>query len=349
MRKGKSEKIRKTTGKRAIRAFSKAGVFLRSLVTNNLSIKILSVLFAILLWGYIVTETNPETIKVFRNVPVRIVGETALHESGFATTIPPSELIPDGITVRAGIGIKEYSSVSAIHVDASLDLSQVNHLGTNRINITVQSVNPALKIKSYSREYIDVNVEKYVNKNIHVGVEFENELPKNIWRGEAEVYPDIVSLSGPESVINSIAEASVIIDQSKLKRSLNGDTYPLSFYTASGQDVATKNITVSSLVGVRMSVKHKKVVLFDVTNSILNADKLQEGYEIVDISYVYPGENNMITLLGSEDALDKIGEQVRSNPIDLNGLSSSLLSVKRKLILPDNIEALDGSEVLISV
>ena len=47
---------------------------------NNLSLKIISVIVAIILWLYAVSELNPETTKTITDVPVEVINMDALNE-----------------------------------------------------------------------------------------------------------------------------------------------------------------------------------------------------------------------------------------------------------------------------
>jgi hypothetical protein len=50
------------------------------LLKNNLSLKIISVIVAIILWLYAVSELNPETTKPINDIPVEIINMQILNE-----------------------------------------------------------------------------------------------------------------------------------------------------------------------------------------------------------------------------------------------------------------------------
>ena len=51
---------------------------LKTFFTKNLAIKILSLVFAMLLWGYVLMTQNPQREKTISNVKVSIEGEADL-------------------------------------------------------------------------------------------------------------------------------------------------------------------------------------------------------------------------------------------------------------------------------
>ena len=49
---------------------------------NNLTLKLLSVVFAIILWSFTITRTNPHRTKRISDIPITAVGLASLEESG---------------------------------------------------------------------------------------------------------------------------------------------------------------------------------------------------------------------------------------------------------------------------
>ena len=53
-----------------------------SYFTNNLTLKLLSVVFAIILWSFTITRTNPQRTKRISDVPITAVGLASLESNG---------------------------------------------------------------------------------------------------------------------------------------------------------------------------------------------------------------------------------------------------------------------------
>ena len=51
---------------------------LKSFFTKNIAIKVISLMFAILLWGYVLMTQNPPRVKTVTDVTVSIEGEADL-------------------------------------------------------------------------------------------------------------------------------------------------------------------------------------------------------------------------------------------------------------------------------
>ena len=58
--------------------------WLKGFFTKNLALKIVSLLFAMLIWGYVMVEVNPKRVKTITDVPISFSGESSLHDRGLA-------------------------------------------------------------------------------------------------------------------------------------------------------------------------------------------------------------------------------------------------------------------------
>lgn len=67
-----NENKRKDLGKRIL-----AG--LKTFFSKNIALKIISLAFAVLLWGYVMMETDPERTKIISDVTVSFDGEDELQ------------------------------------------------------------------------------------------------------------------------------------------------------------------------------------------------------------------------------------------------------------------------------
>ena len=55
---------------------------LKRFFTKNLSVKIVALLFAMILWGYVLTDLNPYRVKTLSNVTTSFDGEAELMGQG---------------------------------------------------------------------------------------------------------------------------------------------------------------------------------------------------------------------------------------------------------------------------
>ena len=54
--------------------------WLKGFFTKNLALKIVSLLFAMLIWGYVMVEVNPKRVKTITDVPVSFTVESSQQD-----------------------------------------------------------------------------------------------------------------------------------------------------------------------------------------------------------------------------------------------------------------------------
>ena len=92
------------------------------LLKNNLSLKIISVVVAIILWLYAVSELNPETTKTFNDIPIEIINMNVLNEKNLTLAENPEQII----TVRIRGLANDIRKVNISNLKAVLDLSEID-------------------------------------------------------------------------------------------------------------------------------------------------------------------------------------------------------------------------------
>ena len=129
-------------------------------LTNNIGLKVMSLLFAIILWMLVVNVDDPVDEETFRNVPVQV-----LHEEIFTTKASTYSIL-DGnetvsVTVRARRKVLSDVRSSDITVTADIRKRVSNSLSDATLPTDVE-------IKGFEGDY----VEAYTNpRNIQIEIE----------------------------------------------------------------------------------------------------------------------------------------------------------------------------------
>ena len=108
-------------------------------LTDNLGLKLLSLLLAILLWNYVISSnpsiTRPKTLF---NITGYVSGQSTLNTYGLALLEDPEEAL-SGISVTVEAPQASYSRVSSDNVQVPLDLSNVRAAGTQEVRLRATS------------------------------------------------------------------------------------------------------------------------------------------------------------------------------------------------------------------
>ncbi len=113
--------------------------FLRRLFLHNLTLKLVSLLFAIIIWGswcsYSMTTMR---IKSFDDVTSRYTNEAALETAGLALADEPEAMTQTALA-RVDIARSQYEDLLASDVTLTVDLSQVQQAGEVTLPIAMQT------------------------------------------------------------------------------------------------------------------------------------------------------------------------------------------------------------------
>ena len=86
--------------------------WLKGFFTKNLALKIVSLLFAMLIWGYVMVEVNPKRVKTITDVPISFSGESSLHDRGLAVRGDRDDILGNA-TVRVKVQLTDYTGLDS--------------------------------------------------------------------------------------------------------------------------------------------------------------------------------------------------------------------------------------------
>ena len=105
-------------GKRCLEA-------LKAFCTKNVALKVVALLFAILLWGYVLTDQNPQRTKTVANVNTSFEGEAELLAQGLCVRGDRKEVLSN-VTVQVRTQITNYASLGSGQVNAAISLRNIS-------------------------------------------------------------------------------------------------------------------------------------------------------------------------------------------------------------------------------
>ena len=180
--------------------------FWKKVLFHNLSIKILSFLGALLVWLFIVNIDDPYKTKSYM-VHVDLTNEDALR-----SVHKVYEIVEGGTaTVRVRGRRSVVDNLDASDIKATADLSELS--AVNSVDIK-----PSLKIATSSdvelecTQVLKVSLEDMETKQVKVTVETEGTPAEGYTVGSCNAKPNVIEVSGGESVIDRIATVKVTLN-----------------------------------------------------------------------------------------------------------------------------------------
>ncbi len=313
-------------------------------LTNNWGLKLVSFIFAVLLWLVVVNVDNPVKAKPFDDITVKLLNTNIIRDEGLVYEILDSTDQVD-VTVSAPRSYLELLSKDDIVAVADFN----NITAANTINITYYSKRYNDKITNFkgSIESVKLNIEKEKTLKLVLKTEAVGEVMDGYVVGRVTTDQNQVRISGPESVVSQIKTAVVSVDVSGTTSNIA--TYAdVGLYDADGNEIESESIkkNVDSVkVGVEILAKQTIPLKF----STMGAPA--DGYQVTGEIMSTPSE---ITIAGSADALRNITQlEIPAEALDITGITESLTqTINVKNYLPDGIILVDNEnngKVVVSV
>ena len=306
-----------------------------NLFRNNLVLKIMAVLFAVILWSYVISEMNPIRTRDLDNINIRYENMDKLT----ANNLYISQIL-ETVDVRVEIRQSEVKSLSDQDVIARVDLGGINSPGeyTRKIEATlpnglVSVVNPAT---------VSFYVDRYDTKAVPVNINLIGSVPNGYHADEPVITPSVVAVSGAYTDVKNVASAVCNIDLNGLTHGYN-KSMEIDLLDNNGNIIDKTLFTDIPSVIVNLTVQSKKTVPVDVQSSIIDQDYVAAGYEVADIT----------CLPASVDIAGDAGKLLGINSISLAPYSVSGKSASESVLLdyqlPEGVSVLTTEKAQIFI
>ncbi len=314
--------------------------WLKGFFTKNLALKIVSLLFAMLIWGYVMVEVNPKRVKTITDVPISFSGESSLHDRGLAVRGDRDDILRN-VTVRVKVQLTDYTGLDASDISASVSLRPVNKADTYKLKIDATS--SLGTVENVSPSEITIEVDELATMLVPIDVEYSGELPYGYWKSEPTLASQSIKVSGPRDDVSTISKAICTIDLEDRTTSYN-EAILLKYVDKNGDEIDTALFldTLPSVV-VKMDVMRIVELPINAADAVLGADALPANYEVYDVV----ATPTTVRVVGSESALSGL-TGIKIENIDVSGSTSS---VQQNVVItaPEGTTLLDDPNITVYV
>jgi len=295
------------------------------IVASKRFLLLMSLLLALLTWSALVasdaTMTRP---KFFANVPVNVTNESTLKSRGYIVMDDIKELVPS-VRMTVEVTQQNYNRVTSTSYNPHFDLSKVEGIGENTlyINYSSQLYGPVIDCEP---ESITVNVERYMTRRVPVVLELTGFAQDNVYLDSYRTDPNMLSVSGPQSLVTSVARAVAKLDLSTLSldRASDRTALDVELQDAAGQVIVSDKLEITNQTVITDSVVVDTEVvpaaMVPLAIESLVAGEPAEGYELVNI-YV---EQDALRVAAKEELLGSIEFITADTPLDITGATESM-------------------------
>ncbi len=203
-------------------------------------LKISSLVIAIILWFYVVYQENPVYSTWITNVPVAMHNVSADFESGKLVLMNGNnETVDIKINGRRRL-ISTVTDRAANNV--YVDMKNVTEPGTYNLPINANFGIDGVEVLQIKPDKCTVVVSRVVTEEREITVKTKNDVQEGFAAGNISISPVSVKLTGPENLIDTVAECSITIDLAGVVEDIRG-SYKIKFYDAKGSEITDTSIT----------------------------------------------------------------------------------------------------------
>lgn len=283
-------------------------------MSNKFITEILSLAIAVVLWFIVGNINDPVKTRPISGIPVQIVNEEVLESINKVYEITEGDTV--SITVRGKQSIVE--QLSTEDFTATADLSKLSIVNAVPIDVSLADSSTRsqdVEITLGRVNTMKVKIEDRAETMIPVTVETKGEVASGYAIGSKSSSPNMVEVSGSESLIQRLKEIKVQVDVDGASKNIS-TRQSVKFYDQNGDAVESASIECeTAAVDVVVELWHTKEIPLTMETTGEPAD----GYGISSFDY----EPKTVTIAAGDKKLNKI-TKLELDPLDVSGRKESL-------------------------
>ena len=288
---------------------------------------ILALIMAISLWAYVLGEVDPVRTVTLRDIPIRLMDQTALTENGLVITDMDHEEISVTFSAKRSL----VNKIDADDFHATADMRDVK-LGNNVVMITLTKPSN-ITLESVSSEYLNITTEQFVTETKPIEVMIINPTEEETEPTIINISEDKVDVSGASTAVNKVKTVVAELDASRMDTEPKSISATLKAVDENGDPVEGVSLEFSN-VTITAVMQNTRTLPLNVPIIGLDSGSISRTIS-------YP---DTITIKGDDEAINSV-ESISCESLDLSDCYESgdypLIPV-----LPEGAELSSDSENL---
>jgi len=290
---------------------------------------LVSLLVAFGLWLYVITVVSPDSTDTIGDIPVTMVGESALETRNLIITSTSNTNVDLTLTGNRS----DLIEVNSSNITLRVDLSRIYDPGVHQLEYDIiypgSVASNAFTEENKYPAYVTVTVEKKVSKEIPVEIVWNGSVPTDFMtdKENVELSHEFIVIKGPSSVVERIDHAEIAVDLNDQRESLD-QSYRVTLCNEAHEPVDAELITVNTQeVGVKLTIQKVKEIPLLVT--------IVDGGGATEETVSYKIEPQTIKVSGTEAALADLKE-INLGTIKLADYAEEQI-LTFDIVLPDGV------------
>lgn len=288
-------------------------------ITKNWGLKLVSFLFAAVLWLIVTNINDPSSPYKESNIPVVLKNTDLITNNGQIYEVLDGTDMIDSVVIWAPRSVVDKLNRSDIVAEA--DVRDLTSLNTISIKLSTNKYNDKLDSIKGSIENVKLNIENKETRSFPIKANLTGEVREGYMVGNVSTEQNLIRVSGPESLISQIARAQAEVDISGFTSNIGTDS-DIRLYNEAGVEIKAESIEKSiTKVRVNIEILEKKTVPISFKFSGIPAEDYRTTGEITS-------SRNSVELAGKSETLRGISAiEIPEGVIDVSGAVETVETV----------------------
>lgn len=312
-------------------------------ITNNIGLKLLAALFAMILWLVVVNIDDPKISERFTASVVIENGEYITEQGQYYEVLNDTNTIVFVVTAKRSY-IEKLSSTDFKAVANMENAAIDSEKGIAKVPIEVTALRYSSQVTiSKATQKLEIALDNLAQEQFIIGVETSGTLPEDCALGEVAVTPNLLKVSGPESVVSRIDHVVASIDVTNMTADVVASVIP-TLYDSDDNLIDKSELTLNLAT---VTVTAKILDIKDVSLIFNVSGEPAEGFTFTGIEF----EPKTIAIKGTASALNNVTAiNIPEKALDISGAREDITQViDVSEYLPAGVAAADDSKTKVTV
>lgn len=299
-------------------------------ITRNWGLKLVSFLFAAMLWFVITNINDPISPLRVTNVPVTIKNADLITDKGQIYEILDGTDMLDWVVIQAPRSIID--TLGPANIFAEADMNDLTSLNTISIKLYTNKYGEKIESIKGNIDSVKLNIEEKQTRSFPIRPNVTGEIQEGYMVGNVSTEQNLIRVSGPKSVVSQIAKAQAEVDISAFTGNIGTDS-DIRLYDENGREIRSESIERNiSKVRVNVEILEMKSVPIIYTVSGTPADGFRTTGDVT-------GSRNSVVVAGKSETLRNVAAiEIPEGVIDVGGTREAVETViNLKEYLPEGV------------
>lgn len=232
---------------------------------SKIILLLISLAVAFGMWFYVITVVSPDSERSINHISVQSQGEKLLLEQSNLMVVTDMEDLEVDLVLNGNR--TDLIKLSRSNITITVDVSKIDRAGKHEVtyDITLPGDIPsnAVSVQTRDPDRLTIVVENRVrNPEVPLKLMYDKaQLPGNYTMKESAMeYPEFITVSGPESVMKTVAYAGVQLDLEGRQESYIDESVPYVLYDKDGEPIESDLLTHDGEVLLTIPINYTKVL-----------------------------------------------------------------------------------------